>query len=103
MPQPRCRQRSNADKATAWCRARCHDDFYFLEKARDAAFAREGVERLIGVFAVAPVDENSFDARSRWLADSEDAVCAAAAEASDCDALVTRDPDRVSQGAASGD
>ena len=32
--------------------------FYLLEKARDAAFAREGVERLIGVFAVAPVDDN---------------------------------------------
>jgi predicted cupin superfamily sugar epimerase len=33
--------------------------FYLLEKARDAAFAREGVERLIGVFAVAPVDDNA--------------------------------------------
>ena len=28
--------------------------FYLLEKTRDAAFTREGVERLIGVFAVAP-------------------------------------------------
>ena len=28
--------------------------FYLLERARDAAFGREGVERLIGVFAVAP-------------------------------------------------
>src|ERR1700726_1478825 len=68
--------------------------FYLLEKARDAAFARQGVERLIGVFAVAPVDDNVVR-RALALAwpDFEDAVCAAAAEASGCDALVTRDPD----------
>ena len=68
--------------------------FYLLEKARDAAFAREGVERLIGVFAVAPVDDNVVR-RALALAwpDFEDAVCAAAAEAGGCDALVTRDPD----------
>jgi predicted nucleic acid-binding protein len=68
--------------------------FYLLEKSRDAAFARMGVERLIGVFGVAPVDD---DVVRRALAlgwpDFEDAVCAAAAEASACDALVTRDPD----------
>ena len=68
--------------------------FYLLEKARGAAFAREGVERLIRVFNVAPVDD---DVVRRALAfawpDFEDAVCAAAAEASGCDALVTRDPD----------
>jgi predicted nucleic acid-binding protein len=68
--------------------------FYLLEKARDAAFAREGVARLIGVFAVAPVDD-AVIRRAIVLAwpDFEDAVCAAAAEASGCDALVTRDPD----------
>jgi predicted nucleic acid-binding protein len=68
--------------------------FYMLEKARDAAFARQGVERLIGVFHVAPVDDNVVR-RALALAwpDFEDAVCAAAAEASACDALVTRDPD----------
>jgi len=38
--------------------------FYHLEKARDASFAREGVERLIGVFAVAPVDDNVVRALS---------------------------------------
>jgi len=67
--------------------------FYLLEKARDAAFAREGVERLVGVFAVAPVDDNVVR-RALALAwpDFGDAVCAAAAEASSCDALVTRDP-----------
>jgi hypothetical protein len=68
--------------------------FCLLEKARGAAFAREGVERLIRVFNVAPVDD---DVVRRALAfawsDFEGAVCAAAAEASGCDALVTRDPD----------
>jgi hypothetical protein len=68
--------------------------FYLLEKARDAAFAREGIERLISVFAVAQVDDNVVR-RALALAwpDFEDAVCAAAAEASGCDALVTRDPE----------
>ena len=67
--------------------------FYWLEKARGAAFAREGVERLIRVFTVAPVDDGVVR-RALALAwsDFEDAVCAAAAEASGCDALVTRDP-----------
>lgn len=67
--------------------------FYLLERSRDAAFAREGVERLISVFAVAPVDDDVVR-RALGLAwpDFEDAVCAAAAEASGCDALVTRDP-----------
>jgi hypothetical protein len=68
--------------------------FYLLEKSRDADFARQGVERLIGVFAVAPVDDHVVR-RALALAwpNFEDAVCAAAAEASGCDALVTRDPD----------
>jgi predicted nucleic acid-binding protein len=67
--------------------------FYILEKAKGAAFARTGVEDLVRVFSVAPVDDEvvkralTFD----WP-DFEDAVCAAAAEASACDALVTRDP-----------
>jgi predicted nucleic acid-binding protein len=68
--------------------------FYLLEKARGAAFARHGVERLIGVFGVAPVNDTVV---RRALAfgwpDFEDAVCAAAAEASGCEAIVTRDPD----------
>ena len=68
--------------------------FYLLERARGGAFARQGVEQLIGVFSVASVDE-SVVRRALALAwpDFEDAVCAAAAEASGCDALVTRDPD----------
>ena len=46
------------------------------------------------VFTVAQVDDNVVR-RALALAwpDFEDAVCATAAEASACDALVTRDPD----------
>lgn len=68
--------------------------FYLLEKARDAAFARNGVERLISVFGVAPIDE-AVVRRALVLGwpDFEDAVCAAAAEALGCEAIVTRDPD----------
>lgn len=68
--------------------------FYLLEKARGAAFARDGVERLIGVFGVAPVNDTVLRRAlvSGWP-DFEDAVCAAAAEASGCEAIVTRDPD----------
>jgi predicted nucleic acid-binding protein len=67
--------------------------FYLLEKARGGAFAREGVERLISVFGVAPVNE-AVVRRALMFAwpDFEDAVCAAAAEASGCEAIVTRDP-----------
>ncbi len=68
--------------------------FYLIEKARGAAFAREGVERLIDVFSVAPVNDAVV---RRALAfgwpDFEDAVCAAAGETSGCEAIVTRDPD----------
>ena len=68
--------------------------FYLLDKARDAAFARSGVERLISVFGVAPIDDTVVR-RALVLGwpDFEDAVCAAAAEASGCQAIVTRDPD----------
>jgi predicted nucleic acid-binding protein len=67
--------------------------FYLIEKARGGAFARKGVERLISVFGVAPVNE-AVVRRALAFAwpDFEDAVCAAAAEASGCDAIVTRDP-----------
>ena len=67
--------------------------FYLLEKARGAAFARAGVERLLGVFGVAPVtDAVVRRALVFGWPDFEDAVCAAAAEATECDVLVTRDP-----------
>lgn len=68
--------------------------FYLLEKARGAAFARDGVERLIRIFGVAAVNETVIK-RALVLAwpDFEDAVCAAAAEENGCEAIVTRDPD----------
>jgi predicted nucleic acid-binding protein len=68
--------------------------FYLLEKARGAAFARDGVERLTRVFGVAAVNETVIK-RALVLAwpDFEDAVCAAAAEENGCEAIVTRDPD----------
>jgi predicted nucleic acid-binding protein len=68
--------------------------FHLLEKARGAAFARDGVERLLGVFGVAPVND-AVVRRALFLGwpDFEDAVCAAAAEATGCEAVVTRDPD----------
>lgn len=67
--------------------------FYLLEKARGAAFARDGVERLISVFGVAAVDDTVIRrALALGWPDFEDAVCAAAAEASGCEAIVTRDP-----------
>lgn len=67
--------------------------FYILEKAKGTAFARSGVEDLVRVFGVARVDDEVVK-KALTLAwpDFEDAVCAAAAEASACDALVTRDP-----------
>ena len=67
--------------------------FYIIEKAKGAAYARSGVEDLVRVFGVAPVnDEVVKKALTLAWPDFEDAVCAAAAEASACDALVTRDP-----------
>ena len=67
--------------------------FYLLEKARGASFARDGVERLLSVFGVAPVNDTVLRRAIVFgWPDFEDAVCAAAAEASGCDAIVTRDP-----------
>jgi hypothetical protein len=52
------------------------------------------VECLIRLFNAAPVNEDVVRrAVALACSDFEDAVCAAAAEASVCDALVTRDPD----------
>jgi predicted nucleic acid-binding protein len=68
--------------------------FYLLERARDTSFARNGVERLTGVFGVASV--NAAVIRRAVIlgwADFEDAVCAIAAEESDCGAIVTRNPE----------
>lgn len=67
--------------------------FYLLEKARGAAFARDGVERLVSVFGVAAVNDVVIRrALALGWPDFEDAVCAAAAQVSGCEAIVTRDP-----------
>jgi predicted nucleic acid-binding protein len=50
--------------------------FYLLEKARDAAFAREGVERLIGVFQLAPIDDAVVRRRSRSAGPTSRMPCA---------------------------
>jgi predicted nucleic acid-binding protein len=67
--------------------------FYVVSRAQGRAFARQATEALMQAFAVAHVDQ---DILRRAMAldwpDFEDAVCAAAAEACGCDAIVTRDP-----------
>lgn len=68
--------------------------FYVLQKAHNAAFARNGVERLVSVFGVAAVDDTVIRrALALGWPDFEDAVCSAAAEIAGCEAIVTRDPD----------
>jgi len=65
---------------------------YLVARDRDARVARRVVEALLQVFAVAPVTEavlrSALDLR---FSDFEDAVSAAAATASGCYAIVTRD------------
>lgn len=67
--------------------------YYLAARHGGAAFARRVTQDLVAVFGVAPVDGKVI---RRALAlewpDFEDAVCTAAAEASGCDAIVTRDP-----------
>lgn len=67
--------------------------FYLLARQKGAPFARRAVTSIVGVFGIAPVDQAVVQ-RALALAwpDFEDAVCAAAAEAAGCDAIVTRDP-----------
>ena len=67
--------------------------FYLVRQAKGAAAARRAVEAVLSAFGVAPADEAVLRrALSLGWADFEDAVCAAAAEASGCDLIVTRDP-----------
>jgi predicted nucleic acid-binding protein len=67
--------------------------FYLLARARGPAAARRAVERVVATFGIAAVDEAVVRRALalRWT-DFEDSVCAGAAEASACEALVTRDP-----------
>ena len=65
---------------------------YLVARAASPVFARRCVADVLTVFAVAPVDAAVLsDALTLEFADFEDAVCAAAASASQCQAIVTRD------------
>ncbi len=67
--------------------------FYLVRQGKGAAAARRAVDAVLSVFGVAPSDEAVLRrALSLGWTDFEDAVCAAAAEASGCDLIVTRDP-----------
>jgi predicted nucleic acid-binding protein len=67
--------------------------FYIVARQRGASFARRVLGDLLLVPRVARVDDAIVRrALSLGWTDFEDAVCAAAAEAGDCDLLVTRDP-----------
>jgi predicted nucleic acid-binding protein len=68
--------------------------FYVVSRAQDRAFAKRAVDGLMRAFAVAPVNDDVLrHALALDWPDFEDAVCAAAAEACGCDAIVTRDPE----------
>lgn len=66
---------------------------YLARRARGAKFARETIAGLLHVFSVAQVDAAVIQhAIGLAWADFEDAVCAAAAVGTRCDAIVSRDP-----------
>jgi predicted nucleic acid-binding protein len=65
---------------------------YLMAREKGGPAARRLVSDLLRVFGVAPVDKAVLDqALALEWKDFEDAVCAAAAETSGCDLLVTRD------------
>lgn len=64
---------------------------YVVSKARNRATGRRFVADLLNVFGVAAVNEAVLKRSLEFrMPDLEDAVCAAAAEATGCDLLVTR-------------
>ena len=64
---------------------------YLAVRARGPKFARQAIEDLLRVFDVASVDAAVIrHATTLGWADFEDAVCAAAAAASHCEAIVSR-------------
>jgi len=67
--------------------------FYLSARGKGTVFARRALGAVLGTFGVAAVDQSVIQrAVALDWRDFEDAVCAAAAEASGCDAIVTRDP-----------
>jgi predicted nucleic acid-binding protein len=67
--------------------------FCLAARTRGTAFARRALGTVLGTFGVATVDQSVIQrAVALDWRDFEDAVCAAAAEASDCDGIVTHDP-----------
>ena len=67
--------------------------YYLVERERGAQIARQAVEGIVQVLAVAPVDGAVVrSAMALSWPDFEDAVCAAATQATGCDAIISRDP-----------
>ena len=67
--------------------------YYLAQKQLGTRRARRVITSLLQVFRVASIDEAVLrDALDREGSDFEDAVTAAAARFSKCDAIVTRDP-----------
>jgi predicted nucleic acid-binding protein len=67
--------------------------WYLARRTRGPAFGRRVVEELLSVFRAATVDARVLrQALALPLTDFEDAVCAACAVSTACDAIVTRDP-----------
>ena len=65
---------------------------YLAGRAATPTFAKRCVSDVLTVFSVAPVDGAVLShALELGFADFEDAVCAAAASAAGCQAIVTRD------------
>jgi predicted nucleic acid-binding protein len=66
---------------------------YLIERDRGAQVARQALEGIVQVLEIAPVDGAVIrSALTLSWPDFEDAVCAAAAQARGCDAIVSRDP-----------
>jgi predicted nucleic acid-binding protein len=67
--------------------------FYLVARDRGSAVARRALNTVVDTFGIAGVDGSVIQraVALEWR-DFEDAVCAAAAEASGCDGIVTHDP-----------
>jgi predicted nucleic acid-binding protein len=67
--------------------------FYLVARAQGRAFAMRALDGVMRVFSVAPVNHEVLRrAMALDRPDFEDAVCAASAEACQCDGIVSRDP-----------